>query len=385
MLANKYLRRQENLLSLIRKAEVDALLICGVSNVTYLTGFSGDSSQLLIGPNVCVLISDSRYQTQIIEECPGLEADIRTQKTKSQDQIADVVTRSKPAKLAIESHVLSANEFAKLRDVIGQTDAGKSIDIKPLASCVEQLRQVKDEEEIADTRIAIRYAQQAFECVKSLLLGKPTPLAPNPCSVISQYESFTERQIAHLLEHTMRHFGANRAAFDPIVAVGDRAAMPHYRPGHRRIDEAPFVLIDWGAATDHGYRSDLTRVIATGPVPAKLREIHAVVLKAQEAGIAAIRPGAKLSEVDASARRVIEDAGFGSFFGHGLGHSIGLHIHEDPRFSAIAEGELQPGNIVTVEPGIYLPDFGGVRIEDDILVTPDGNEVLSSLPKELES
>ena len=181
----------------------------------------------------------------------------------------------------------------------------------------------------------------------------------------------------------MRQLGADRAAFDIIVAVGDRSALPHYRPSDRRMDAAPFVLIDWGAALPSGYRSDLTRVLATGTVPDRLQELHGVVLKAQLAGIAAIHPGAKLKDVDGAARKVIEEAGYGEFFGHGLGHGIGLHIHEEPRLSSIAEGELQPGNIVTVEPGIYLPGVGGVRIEDDVLVTPDGHEVLSSLPKEL--
>ena len=383
----RYLARQEKLLSLIREADADALLVTGVANVSYLTGFSGDSSALLIGPSVRVLISDSRYQTQIAEECPGLEADIRTQKTKQPDQIASVIGRAKPAKLALESHIISADEFAKLSDTIGKTDAGKSIEIMPLANSVEKLRQVKDEYEIAETRRAIEIAERAFE----LLAGGWALLPDQPLCEQSKSErgragvpilELTERQVAHQLEHLMRQLGADRAAFDVIVAVGDRAALPHYRPSDLRIDAAPFVLIDWGAALSSGYRSDLTRVLATGTVPDRLQELHGVVLKAQLAGIAAIHPGAKLVDVDGAARKVIEEAGFGEFFGHGLGHGIGLHIHEEPRMNSIAEGELQAGNIVTVEPGIYLPGVGGVRIEDDVLVTPDGHEVLSSLPKD---
>ncbi len=366
MSPERFVTRQENLLTLIREAEVDALLVVGVENVSYLTGFSGDSSVLLIGPSVRLMISDSRYQTQIAEECPGLEADIRTQKTKQPDQIAGLVAKARPGKLAIESHIVTADEFAKLQDSISSTDAGKSIEIKPLAGAVERLRQVKDDDEVAEIRRAIQQAERGFAMLRAMLTG-----------------DMTERQAAHELEHAMRRFGADRAAFDPIVAVGDRSALPHYRPGERRIAEAPFVLIDWGAATPRGYRSDLTRVLVTGNFPAKLQELHGVVLKAQLAGIAAIHPGAKLFDVDAAARRVIEEAGFGPFFGHGLGHGIGLQIHEDPRINSIAEGELQPGNVITVEPGIYLPDFGGVRIEDDVLVTPDGYEVLSSLGKEL--
>ena len=366
MSPQRHSERQEKLMALLREANVDAMLVTGVSNVTYLTGFSGDSSTLLIGPSVRVLISDSRYQTQIAEECPGLEADIRTQKTKQPDQIASVVSRAKPAKLALESHIATADEFARLSDAIGKTGTGKSIEIKPLTSAVEKLRQVKDNDEIAETRRAIHIAERAFVAMKAMLT-----------------DDLTERQVAHDLEHTMRRLGADRAAFEPIVAVGDHSALPHYRPGERRIGESTFVLVDWGAALPSGYRSDLTRVLATGTVPGQLQELHGVVLKAQLAGIAAIRPGAKLKDVDAAARRVIEEAGYGDFFGHGLGHGIGLHIHEEPRLSSIADGELQPGNIVTVEPGIYLPNVGGVRIEDDVLVTPDGHEVLSSLPKDL--
>ena len=366
MSPTRFLARQENLLNLIREAEVDALLVVGVANVSYLTGFSGDSSPLMIGPDVRVLISDSRYQTQIAEECPGLEADVRTQKTKQRDQIASVVAKAWPRKLAIESHTVTADEFAKLSEAIGNADGGKSIEIKPLASTVDTLRQVKDDDEIAEIRRAIQQAERGFAMLRAMLTG-----------------DMTERQVAHELEHAMRRFGADRAAFDPIVAVGDRSALPHYRPGDRRIEESSFVLIDWGAATARGYRSDLTRVVATDNFPAKLQELHGVVLKAQLAGIAAIHPGAKLSDVDSAARRVIEEAGFGDFFGHGLGHGIGLHIHEDPRMNSIAEGELQPGNVITVEPGIYLPGFGGVRIEDDVLVTPDGSEVLTSVPKDL--
>jgi Xaa-Pro aminopeptidase len=182
----------------------------------------------------------------------------------------------------------------------------------------------------------------------------------------------------------MRRFGARGAAFPPIVAVGAQAALPHAHPGRRRISEAGFVLIDWGAATFGGYKSDLTRVLVTGKIPPKLEKIYRVVLKAQQEAIQKIRPGAKCSDIDTAARNVIEAAGFGKNFGHGLGHGIGLNIHEGPRFAPISEDELKPGMILTVEPGIYLPHFGGVRIEDDVLITKSGHEVLSSVPKRFE-
>jgi Xaa-Pro aminopeptidase len=178
----------------------------------------------------------------------------------------------------------------------------------------------------------------------------------------------------------MRAFGATQAAFKPIIAGGPRSALPHAIPSDHLVNESPFLLVDWGALVD-GYASDLTRVLITGKAPAKYRKIYEVVLEAQLRAISAIRPGATLKEVDREARGYIESAGYGKYFGHGLGHGFGLQVHEIPFISPIREGTLQPGMIVTVEPGIYLPDFGGVRIEDNVLVTPDGHEVLSQLPK----
>jgi Xaa-Pro aminopeptidase len=180
----------------------------------------------------------------------------------------------------------------------------------------------------------------------------------------------------------MRRFGAIRAAFEPIIAVGDRAALPHYRAGLRQFSEAGFTLVDWGALSPRGYHSDLTRILVTSKLPPKLAQIYGVVLKAQQAGIDAIRPGAKCQDIDAAARKIIDQAGFGKYFGHGLGHGIGLDIHEGPRLSPISADVLKPGMTVTVEPGIYLPGVGGVRIEDDVLVTRDGCELLTTLAKD---
>ena len=235
-----------------------------------------------------------------------------------------------------------------------------------MTGLVEDLRQIKDSDEIDELRLAVRQAEQGFALMKSMLV-----------------DGMTERQAAHELEHGMRRFGALRAAFEPIIGVGDHSALPHYRAGLRRFDESPFVLCDWGALSPKGYHSDLTRVWATGKVSPKLLRIYGVVLKAQQAAIAAIRPGVKCQEVDAVARKIIDQAGYAKYFGHGLGHGIGLDIHEGPRFSPISTDELKPGMVVTVEPGIYLPGIGGVRIEDDVLVTRDGCEVLTSVSRDL--
>ena len=183
----------------------------------------------------------------------------------------------------------------------------------------------------------------------------------------------------------MRRCGATGASFPPIVAVGIRSALPHARPTDTtRIGDDHFVLIDWGA-TGRPYKSDLTRVLVTGKVTPEFEKVYETVLAAQERAIASIRPGVCARDVDAEARSVIEQAGFGRFFDHGLGHGLGMDIHEAPRLRKESETILQPGMIVTVEPGIYLPDWGGVRIEDDVLVTSDGCEVLTHLPRTLDS
>ena len=236
-----------------------------------------------------------------------------------------------------------------------------------MSGLVEELRSVKDAEEIAEIRAAVRLAERAFSSVIPGLTG-----------------DMTERDVAHALEAQIRRFGGQGHAFEPIVAVGDRAALPHYTPGRRTLSESGLLLIDWGARGAGGYRSDLTRTFATGKLSAKMEKVHGIVLEALTKATAAIRPGAKASEVDAVGRGVIEQAGFGKYFGHGLGHGIGLQVHEGVRLSTISTDVLKVGQIVTVEPGIYLPGVGGVRIEDDVLVTRDGFEVLSTLPRELQ-
>ncbi|MBM83839.1 MAG: aminopeptidase [Planctomycetaceae bacterium] len=358
---DRHASRRNKLISKIKKADADALLVTSENNVTYLTGFSGDSSYLIIGPNITLMISDTRYTTQIEEECSGVDVYIRT----ARDQMADVVGKlAKKAgirKLGFESHIVTV----KLRDSIDKEL--KATELVPTSDLVEELRSIKDSYEIAETRLAVRYAERGFETLRSNLR-----------------RDLTELQVAHDLEHSMRTFGAERAGFDPIVAVGNRAALPHARPGKDTIGSSDFVLVDWGAETTSNYRSDLTRVLVTGRVLPKLRKIYEVVLLAQKRAIAAIRPGAECVKVDEIARSTIADAGYGKKFGHGVGHSIGLQIHEFPRFSPISDEVLKPGMILTVEPGIYFPGWGGVRIEDDVLVTRDGHEVLSTVPKEFD-
>ena len=361
MPADRFAGRQDKLIKKLRSAGCEALLISNEKNVSYLTGFSGDSSTFILGKNHRIFISDTRYETQLEEECPDLEKVIRTNRQPMEEMIAEVTRKAKIKTLGFESDTLTVAQYEQLRE------KAESVEWVALSGQVEELRQVKDATEIAETREAVRFAERGFEVLRASL----TPDA-------------TELEVAHELEHTMRRFGARGVAFPPIVAVGAQAALPHARPGRRRISEAGFVLVDWGAETFSGYKSDLTRVLVTGKIPPKLEKIYRVVLKAQQEAIEKIRPGVQCSDIDAAARNIIEAAGYGKNFGHGLGHSIGLNIHEWPRFAPNSEAELKPGMILTVEPGIYLPHWGGVRIEDDVLITKDGREVLSSVPKQFE-
>jgi len=353
-------RRRDQLRKLLKKQEANALLVTSETNVTYLTGFTGDSTFLLLTPTDAILISDRRYEEQLEDECPDLTLDIRGPGIKMTDATAEVIASAKVTELGIEAGSMTVKLHQKLSKAVGSTR------LHSTTGLVEELRQIKDKQEIAEIRRSIRMAERTFEAMRAALRADQS-----------------ERMIAANMEHQIREFGGVGFAFTPIVGVGPRAALPHGRPSDKLVGESTFMLVDWGAQAGL-YKSDLTRVLATGKIPAKLAKIHETVLAAQQAAIDMIRPGVQQVDVDTAARSTIEKAGFGKRFGHGLGHGFGLQIHEDPRMSTSSEGELKTGMVVTVEPGIYFPGWGGVRLEDDVLVTRDGHEVLSSLPKRLE-
>jgi len=356
--SDRHLSRRQKLLHKLKNQPARTLLVSDETNVSYLTGFSGDSSFLLLGEGICTLVSDGRYTTQIAGECPDLDVYIRPQAETIIAAAAKVIEKAKLRKIGIESEHLSVSDFESLKAAV------KSLEAFPLSGMVEGLREIKDAGEIAEIRRAIRQAEKGFEVLRAQLVGE-----------------MTELQAAHVLEQSMRQFGATGAAFPPIVAVGPRAALPHARPTAELISSADFVLIDWGATAASGYRSDLTRILVTGKISPKLEKVYGVVLTAQQAAINSIRAGMRCCDVDAVARRVIEDAGFGKNFSHSLGHGIGLNVHEGPRLRAASESKLRPGMVVTVEPGIYLEGWGGVRIEDDCLVMRGGCEILTNVPK----
>jgi len=357
-----YAARRKKLLRKLKSKKLGGMLVTNETNVTWLTGFRGDSTWLLISPKHCLLISDSRYTTQIENECPGLEMYIRKNTVKISDAAAVTLKSMNIHTLAYESDALTVKTFEEISSAL------KLVELVALPGVLVDLRAIKDATEIQEIRDAVDQAQRGHAVIRASLLPDQT-----------------EMEIAHNLEHAMRSFGAVGVGFDPIIAVGLQAALPHARPGQLKISDNDLLLTDWGAESAGGYRSDLTRTYVTGKkISKKFEKIYKVVLKAQLTAIKKIRPGAKCADVDKAARTVIDQAGYGDFFGHGLGHGIGLNIHENPRFSPLSEDILEPGMVVTVEPGIYLPDWGGIRIEDDILVTKDGHEVLTSVPNSVE-
>jgi len=357
---SRFAQRRSKLRKLIAKHDASAMLVTDERNVTYLTGFTGDSSYLLLSAREAILISDPRYTIQLEEECPDLTLVIRSPVTKIHTAAADVVVSAKISRLAIEAHSLSMANYQTIeQDMTG-------VDCLPTEGIVESLREVKDKDELDEIRYSVMLAERAFAVVRASLRPEQT-----------------EKEIADDLEHQIRLFGGRGTSFTPIVGVGDRSALPHYRPGDLRVDDAGFMLVDWGAQ-GRRYMSDLTRMIVTGKVPAKLEKIYNIVLAANRKAIQTIRPGVMMNAVDRAARKVIEDRGYGKKFSHSLGHGIGLQIHEGPWLRGNEKQPLKAGMVVTVEPGIYLSGFGGVRIEDDVLVTRDGCEVLSSVPKQWE-
>jgi Xaa-Pro aminopeptidase len=357
---HQYVSRRRRLRRKLGLRKGEAFLVSNLKNLRYLTGFTGSAAMLVVLGDNDILLSDSRYETQLNDECPEIEREIRNAQTSPLGLLCQTLKSANVSSLRVESDAITKQFFDQLAAEVTNAE------LVPTVGTVERLRSIKDKSEIEAIRKSIRVNQKAFEIIRA-------QLRPDQ----------TELEIAHNLEHEMRRNGASGCSFDPIVASGPRAALPHASPSDCRIGSHWLILIDWGAEVD-GYASDLTRVLVTAKIPPKLRKIYDIVLKAQLKAIKKIRPGVTLQQVDNAARKVIESAGFGKQFGHGLGHGIGLEIHETPFLSPIHDGILEPGMVITVEPGIYLPGWGGVRIEDDVLVTQNGHEVLSDLPKQLD-
>lgn len=348
--------RVANLRALLVRSEVHALLVTDLTNVRYLTGFSGTNGQVLVSPDRFVFLTDPRYRARAADLVEAAEIDIYPDRLT--DSLGPLLAAAKVKRLGVEAKTMTLAE----RDDLG--GRLKEIDLVPTVAMVEELRRSKDAEEVKLLKEAVALGDEVFAWV----LDRIVPGA-------------SEREIALDLEVKMRELGAEGVSFPPIVGSGPLSAHIHHTAGERELQKGDLVLLDFGCRR-RGYCSDLTRTVVLGSTTDEQREIYRLVLEAQTKGIDAIRAGARTQAVDAQARGIIEGAGFGERFGHGLGHGVGLEVHEDPRLRRISEDTLQQGDVVTVEPGVYVDDVGGVRIEDCVLVTETGAEVLGSAPKD---
>ena len=336
--------------------EVDALLITDLVNLRYVTGFTGSNGMAVVGRDIRRFITDFRYVEQAAAEVDGFE---REQAPQVFDAALEDGWPDGPLRLGFDDQDVSVRRHTRLREHLPER-----IELVPAGGVVEELRAVKDAGEIARIAAAAELADDVYGMLREQgLVGR------------------TEREVAFALETEMRRRGAE-PSFGSIVASAERGALPHASPADVPIARGTLVTLDIGARLD-GYCSDCTRTWATGELPEDLAEAYALVQRAQAEALAAVRPGPEGRAIDAVARDIIEAAGHGEHFGHGLGHGVGLEVHEGPRLSRTGEAPLVAGNVVTVEPGVYLPGRGGVRIEDLVVVTEDGHTVLSLTEKGL--
>ncbi|MDQ4098066.1 MAG: Xaa-Pro peptidase family protein [Actinomycetota bacterium] len=345
------------------EAGCDALLVTRMVNVRYLTGFTGSAALLLVGPGELVFVTDGRYRDQSAEELAtaGVDARIGVGATTAQQREFLQEAARGLARLGLEAESVTWGQQRRFA-----ADWFPEADLVPTEGLVEALRRVKDDGEVERMAAAAAAADAALAVVRPRLADRPT-----------------EKEVALDLDFEMRRQGASGSSFETIVASGPNGAKPHHRPSDRRIAPGELVVIDFGAVVD-GYCSDMTRTVSVGePSSATARRMVEVVAESQRAGVAAVRSGAEAKEVDGACRSLIADAGWADAFVHGTGHGVGLEIHEAPRVASTSGDTLVSGYVVTVEPGVYLPDVGGVRIEDTVVVQEDGCRVLTNAPKEL--
>jgi Xaa-Pro aminopeptidase len=350
--------RADRLSERLASAGVDATLITGPANLRYLTGYTGSNGLALVGPNTRAFVTDFRYVEQAATEVD--DAFERLRATTDLFEAIEGVLPPGELRLGFETAHTTVRDHARLRELLPDR-----VELVGVHGLVEALRAVKEPDEVAAIRAAAALADAAFE---TLIAG----------GVIGR----TERDLSVALEFDMRRRGAEGVSFEPIVAAGPHGALPHASPREVGVRRGDLVVIDWGARVD-GYCSDCTRTVAAGAADGHATEIYQLVLGAQLAGLSAVAVGASGQAVDAVARGMIETAGHAEHFGHGLGHGVGLDVHEAPRLGQRSEDVLEAGNVVTVEPGVYLPGELGVRVEDLVVVGDDGPEILTGLAKAL--
>jgi Xaa-Pro aminopeptidase len=349
---------------------IDGLLVTHLENAKYLTGFTGSNALVLMTPEDALFLTDGRYELQAAQQVPGFTRIIVPQGTTMQQAAVEEAKRLGLRRVGFEAAHLTVRSFDALRGAAATAAAGAETPLEwvPLNNTVEAVRQFKDADELATMRRAIRLVDDCFQFIRDTVRV-----------------GMTERELAWEMEVFLRTRGAQRLSFDSIVGSGPNSALIHGRPTDRRIGESggpEFLLLDFGAQVD-GYCSDLTRTLVVGGAPTEqMRAQYDAVRAAQQAALDAIRPGAKGRDIDTLAREALADRGFPPF-AHGLGHMLGRVCHDGMALSQLSDVTLAPGMVLTVEPGVYVEGFGGVRIEDDVLVTESGCEILTTAPKEL--
>ncbi|TCS84018.1 M24 family metallopeptidase [Tepidibacillus fermentans] len=350
-------KRIKRLREELKERNLDGILITHSSNRRYITGFTGSAGNVLVTQHDAFLVTDFRYTEQAAEQAKYFT--IVNQEDSMLKKLKELVAKTGIHTLGFEQDYVPYSQYKQFEENF------QPVTLVPLSQVLESIRMIKDEQEIQLIRKAAVIADQAFSHVLKVI--KP---------------GMREIEVALELECKMRQLGAQGASFDTIVASGVRSALPHGVASDKVIEVGDFVTMDFGAIYQ-GYVSDITRTIAIGKVNEKQREIHNIVLEAQLNGVHHVKAGMTGKEADALTRSIISRYGYGEYFGHSTGHGIGLDVHEGPGLSMKSEVILKPGMIVTIEPGIYISKFGGVRIEDDVLITEHGVEVLTHSPKEL--
>ena len=351
--------RQAALRELLVGSNLDGLLVCSLPNIRYLTGFSGSNALLFLTSTDSWFFTDFRYESQVASEVVGATRVIIETTSLWKGLWEQLATRPGTAAFGFESAHLLHRDFQRL------LEDGPRWTWRPTVDLVEDLRARKDRREVESIRLAGVIATSALErTLSQLRVG------------------MTETEVAGVLEHSLRNAGSEGFPFGTIAATGPRSALPHARAGSRPIASGDFVLLDFGAVFE-GYCADVTRTVVVGKASDRQREVYDAVKEANERARALIAPGMTGQQADAIARDALIARGFGEAFGHGLGHGLGIEVHEAPRLSRAAEGSLPEGSVVTIEPGVYLPGWGGVRIEDDVHLTAGGAELLTDFPREL--
>jgi len=351
--------RIERLMKCMEEQKLDAILVADGCNMRYLSGFSGETGYLYVSRDHKVILTDSRYTTQAKEESSGFDVQEISNSEGYAPLIAGLMYDDRPVSLGFEDQVMIYSDVVKLQEKLPETEW------KGLGDALNDLRMIKTEEELSYISKAQQIGDEAFSHVLTIL--RP---------------GITELEVAAELESYMKRHGASGLAFDTIAASGYHSAMPHATPSEKVLEYGDFLTMDYGCKYK-GYCADMTRTVVIGKASEQQKEIYQVVLEAQMAALDTIHAGLTGAQVDKAARDIIKAAGYGQYFGHGLGHSVGLFIHEYPRISPMGQTILLPGMTATIEPGIYVPGVGGVRIEDLVVVTENGHRNLTSSPKKL--